>query len=193
MQAGCTRHPHFGRLQGFSDCNQPTSLMVSLSNDASASAVCRTCRTTQSAFDMKIIVPFIHAPKTWRYPFPRPSRGNCFRSRSKWEKDRRLRWRVTGPLSGEVPSKGSPAGTMTGVCWTSTSKGRFRRRMCCYATATRCRGLPSGTDGIKNRRTGGLRIAFILLHDALRRPPVFPTISMARLEMRAWQGTTARR
>ena len=54
----------------------------------------------------------------------RPSRGNCFRSRSKWEKDRRLRWRVTGPPSGEVPSKGSPAGTMTGACWTSTVRGR---------------------------------------------------------------------
>jgi hypothetical protein len=49
-----------------------------------------------------------------------PFHGNCFRSRSKWGEDRRLRWRVTGPLSGEVLSKGSPAGTMTGACWTST-------------------------------------------------------------------------
>ena len=31
-----------------------------------------------------------------------------------------------------------------------------------------------GTDGIKKRRTGGLRIAFLFYKDALRRPPVFP-------------------
>ncbi len=40
--------------------------------------------------------------------YPRPFHGNCFRSRSKWGEDRRLRWRVTGPLSGEVLSKGFP-------------------------------------------------------------------------------------
>ena len=29
----------------------------------------------------------------------------------------------TDPLSGEVLSKGSPAGTRTGACWTSTLRG----------------------------------------------------------------------
>jgi hypothetical protein len=101
--------------------------------------------------------------------YARPLHGNCFRSRSRWGEDRRLRWRVTDPLSGEVLSKGSPAGTMTGACWTSTvrapdlagrSPGRWRFRR--------------GTDGIKKRWTGCLRIALLIYQDALRRPPVFP-------------------
>ncbi len=80
---------------------------------------------TPSNLLTKIIVATYPRPPNLTYPSPRPLHGNCFRSRSKWGEDRRLRWRVTDPLSGEVPSKGSPAGTTTGVCWTSTSKGAF--------------------------------------------------------------------
>ena len=49
----------------------------------------------------------------------------------------------------------------------------FRQRVKQF---TRSQSLPSGTDGIKRRRTGGLRIALFIYKDALRRPPVFPTI-----------------
>jgi len=47
----------------------------------------------------------------------------------------------------------------------------FRQRVKQF---TQRQSLPSGTDGIKRRRTGGLRIAFLFYKDALRRPPVFP-------------------
>ncbi len=71
----------------------------------------------------QIIPPTYPTPANLVYSIPVLSTGNCFRSRSKRGEDRRLRWRVTDPLSGEVASKGSPAGTRTGACWTSTVRG----------------------------------------------------------------------
>ena len=54
---------------------------------------------------------------------------------------------------------------------------------------TQRQSLPSGTDGIKKRRTGGLRIAFLFYQDALRRPPVFPACkAKARRESERGKG-----
>ena len=71
----------------------------------------------------KIMPPTYPRPPNLVYSKPVLSTGKCFRSRSKRGEDRRLRWRGTDPLSGDVLSKGSPAGTRTGACWTSTLRG----------------------------------------------------------------------
>ena len=137
----------------------------------------------------EIFPPTYPRPQNLGYSSPRPFHGNCFRSRSKWGEDRRLRWRVTGPLSGEVLSKGSPAGTTTGVCWTSTSKGAFGSGGEPQVQPNVPR--PPKRNGRDQKTPDGRssdRILF-LPQDALRRPPVFPTMqAMARLRMRAWQG-----
>jgi hypothetical protein len=50
------------------------------------------------------------------------------------------------------------------------------------------RGLPSGTDGIKRRRTGGLRIAFYSTKTRFDDRPSSRHASNGQTPRRAWQG-----
>ncbi len=53
---------------------------------------------------------------------------------------------------------------------------------------TQSRGLPSGTDGIKKRRTGGLRIAFYSTKTRFDDRPSSQHASNGQTRKRAWQG-----
>ena len=137
--------------------------------------------------DQKIMPPIYPTPPNLVYSDPVLSTGNCFRSRSKRGKDRRLRWRGTDPLSGDVLSKGSPAGTRTGACWTSTLRGTQVTH-----------GMPqmvfpgaeaSQAEGMKSRRTGGLRIALLLLPRRASATARLPQpLNGQTQRMRAWRG-----
>ncbi len=112
--------------------------------------------------------------------------GNCFRSRSKWGEDRRLRWRVTDPLSGEVASKGSPAGTRTGACWTSTLRGEGSDG---YPHGITRFAEPPKRNGRAQKSPDGRSSDRILLLP--RRASTIARLShhsMARRKKRTWQG-----
>ena len=117
--------------------------------------------------------------------YPRPFHGNCFRSRSKWGEDRRLRWRVTDPLSGEVLSKGFPCRYYDWRVLDEHFERGFRQRAKQF---TQRQSLPSGTDGVKRRRTGGLRIAFYSTKTRFDDRPSSQHASNGQTRKRAWQG-----
>ncbi len=78
---------------------------------------------------------------------------------------------LSGSSSEVSASKGSPAGTTTGVCWTSTSKGTFGSGSKQF---TQRRGLPSGSGRDQKTPDGRSSDRILFYKDALRRPPVFP-------------------
>ena len=173
--------------QSLAPCSPPVSLMVSLSNHAQrqmpsgkSAALKRSIKNNRG---------YLSNTSKPRLFYSRPFHGNCFRSRSKWGEDRRLRWRVTDPLSGEVLSKGSPAGTMTGACWTSTSKGARRRRMECRKWHSPVPKPPKRNGRDQKTPDGRSSDRIIILPRRASTTARLPSMqAMARLEMRAWQG-----
>ena len=66
----------------------------------------------------------------------------------------------TWPLPGEVTYKGSPVATTGGACWTSNiAERRNAERPNAQGKVYRRR---SGTDGNRNRRTGGREVALFI-------------------------------
>ena len=103
-------------------------------------------------------------------------------------KDRRLRWRVTDPLSGDVRPR-VPLPVLRLACAGQHFERGVRHRVKQF---TQTPGLPSGTDGIKKRRTGGLRIAFYSTKTRFDDRPSSHNASNGQTRKRAWQGETYR-
>src|SRR5690606_30642065 len=77
-------------------------------------------QTVDFAQPVKKIRPF--SPRHSHLPHTpsRSSLGNTGRDGGQVGRRRRFGWWLTWPPPGEVPSKGAPAATTGGACWTST-------------------------------------------------------------------------
>ncbi len=159
----------------------PISLMVSLSNHAQ-----QHCHPADQHPQTRIIVAVYPHPQNLSLFYPRPFHGELLPEPFEVGRGSAPPMAGNGPAVRGSSVQGFPCRYYDWRVLDEHFERGFRQRAKQF---TQSRGLPSGTDGIKKRRTGGLRIAFYSTKTRFDdRPSSQQCKQWPDSEMRAWQG-----
>ena len=118
---------------------------------------------TQFLCQSKIILQTYPTPSNLFYSVPVLPMGNCFRSRSKSGEGPAPPMAGYGPVIRGSCVQGFPCRYYDRRVLDEHFKGRVGAAWRAANGIPRTDATPSGTDAIKSRRTGGLRIALLFL------------------------------